>query len=139
MTKVRFFEQSGERQYARAQRIWQVLVGYVMFKQDQSGMGKGIITYGDLAELLGYDRRAAVTLGAPLGYIHRFCEQNDLPHLNAIVVREDTGIAGWDEMYPDRKRHLEEQKKFGILTGSVSESRRPGHLKTIRTNLKAPM
>ncbi len=111
MTKVRFFEQSGERQYARAQRIWQVLVGYVMFKQDLSGMGAGIITYGDLAEILGYDRRAAVTLGAPLGYIHRFCEQNDLPHLNAIVVREDTGIAGWDEMYPDRKRHLEEQKK----------------------------
>lgn len=108
---VRFFEQSGERQYARAQRIWQVLIGYVMFKQNMSGKGPGIITYADLAELLGYERRAAVTLGAPLGYIHRFCEQNDLPHLNAIVVRDDTGIAGWDEMYPDFKRHLREQKR----------------------------
>lgn len=111
MAKVRFFEQSGERQYARAQRIWQVLIGYVMFGQDRSGKGKGIITYGDLAEILGYDRRAAVTLREPLGYIHRFCEQNSLPQLNAVVVREDTGIAGWEDMFPDKKRHLEEQKK----------------------------
>lgn len=110
MKTVRFFEQNGERQYARAQRIWQVLIGYVMFKQDISGKGKGLITYADLAELLGYDRRAGVTLGGPLGYIHRFCEQNDLPHLNAIVVNQDSGIAGWDEMFPDRARHLLEQK-----------------------------
>jgi len=119
MKSVKFFEQTGERQYARAQRIWQILIGYVMFEQDLSGKGKGIITYGDLADLLGYDRRAGVTLGGPLGYIHRFCEQNDLPHLNAIVVREDTGIAGWDEMFPDRDRHLKEQKlvqKFDWFT-----------------------
>lgn len=110
MKSVKFFEQTGERQYARAQRIWQILTGYVMFKQDVSDKGKGIITYADLAQLLGYDRRAGVTLSVPLGYIHRFCEQNELPHLNAIVVMENTGIAGWDEMFPDRERHLKEQK-----------------------------
>jgi len=109
--RVRFFSQSGERQYVRAQRIWQVLTGYVMFKQDHSDLGKGIITYADLAEILGYDRRAAVTLAAPLGYIHRFCDQNDLPQLNAIVVRSDTGVAGWDDMFPDRDQHLKEQKR----------------------------
>ena len=52
MKTVRFFEQSGERQYARAQRIWQVLTGYVMFKQNMSEKGEGLITYADLAELL---------------------------------------------------------------------------------------
>lgn len=111
MKSVRYFEQSGERQYARAQRIWQVLIGYVMFRQDYSGKGEGIITYGDLAEMLGHDRRAGVTLGGPLGYIHRFCEHNDLPRLNAIVVREDTGVAGWDDMFPNRERHLKEQAR----------------------------
>lgn len=111
MKSVKYFEQTGERQYARAQRIWQILIGYVMFKQDISDKGKCLITYADLAELLGYDRRAGVTLGGPLGYIHRFCEQNDLPHLNAIVVNQETGIAGWDEMFPDRERHLKEQKQ----------------------------
>lgn len=111
MKTVRFFEQSGERQYARAQRIWQVLTGYVMFKQNMSEKGPGLITYADLAELLGYDRRAGFTLGGPLGYIHRFCEQNDLPYLNVVVVGQETGIANWEEMFPDRARHLQEQKR----------------------------
>ena len=110
-TKVRFFKQEGERQYVRAQRIWQILIGYVEFKQNISKKGNGIITYGDLAVLLGYNRQAGRTLSAPLGYIHRFCKQNGLPQLNAIVVRKDTDIAGWEEMFPDEKRHKKEQKK----------------------------
>lgn len=110
-TKVRFFKENGDRNYVRAQRIWQVLVGYVKFKQNISGIDEGIITYGDLAALLGYSRQAGRTLAEPLGYIHRFCKHNDLPQLNAIVVRRDTEIAGWEEMFPDEKKHKEEQEK----------------------------
>lgn len=112
MSDVKFFHTEGERNYVRAQVIWQILIGYVQFKQDISGKGKGLITYGDLADLMGYpDRRAGRTLQQPLGIIFRFCKANDLPYLNAIVVNEDTGIAGWEDMFADEKQHRAEHKR----------------------------
>lgn len=114
--RVRFFERRGQRECDRAQCIWQVLIGYVVFGLDRSGKGKGIITYGDLAGFLGLEPSAGVTLGDPLGYIHMFCEQNDLPHLNAIVVRKDTvlpgcGIPGPGNLSSNREEHREEWER----------------------------
>ncbi len=112
MSEVKYFQTEGERNYVRAQVIWQILVAYVQFRQDMSDKGAGLITYGDLAELMGYpDRRAGRTLQQPLGIIFKFCKANKLPYLNAIVVNEETGIAGWEEMFADELQHKQEHKR----------------------------
>ncbi len=53
-----------------------------------------MITYGEAAKLMGYSPQAGRTLGGALGLISGFCEKNELPHLNAIVVDFETGEPG---------------------------------------------
>lgn len=111
MESVNFFEENSERRHALAQHIWQILTEYVMFRQDISSQGKSLIHDADLAELLGYDRQAAITLEAPLRDIHRFCEKNYLPHLNVIVLKQETSLAGRAEMFSNLARYLREQNR----------------------------
>lgn len=102
---------SSEQNHVLAHRAWHILTAYVMFKQDFDGKGPGLLTYGTLAEQMGYSRQAARVTIAPLGYIHRFCAGTGVPHLNAVVVRSDSHIAGWDEMFPSEQAHLHEQRR----------------------------
>lgn len=111
MKPVEFSNKSEECQYALAQRIWQILTGYVMFKQDISDEGMGLIHYADLAELLGYDHQASVTLEAPLENIYSFCEQNCLPYLNIVVVKFDNSIARRSEILSNLGWYLREQNR----------------------------
>ena len=47
------------------------------------------MTYGELAERMGYaDRRAGHMLSRQLGIIGEFCRLNDLPALNSVVVNQ---------------------------------------------------
>ena len=95
--------EKGDRIPVRAQQIWLILAAHAVLKPNGdykknagwSGKGKGLITYGDLAEQMGMDRKAAVSLGKHLGVIGYYCKQEGLPPLNAIAVNETTGEPGY--------------------------------------------
>ena len=71
----------GARVYAQADRIWAILTGFVMWSHRRT------ITYGELAEKMGYETRSAGhTLGRPLELVGRACLETGLPPLNVIVV-----------------------------------------------------
>lgn len=80
----RFGSKGYERNEARAQQIWQILVATATNRQ--------IITYKMLAGLIGY--RGSGVLGDPLAYVAYWCKQNKLPPLTSIVVNEKTGLPG---------------------------------------------
>jgi hypothetical protein len=90
---VKFFSK-GDRIYVRCQQIWLVLVSHVRIKSST-------ITYGTLADYMGYDSRAGHTLGKHLGVIGHFCLLNELPLINSIVVNKNTGYPGDDVFLGD--------------------------------------
>ena len=70
--------------YTRALQIWLVLVA-------QAARGQ-TLTYGDLAKVLGF--KGAGSLGQFLDPVMRYCENEGLPPLTAIVVNQDTREPG---------------------------------------------
>lgn len=71
----------------RAVQAWQILVGLAMNRQT--------ITYKGLAELM-FHKEAPGVLAQTLGRIARYCNNNKLPQLNAIVVGKRRGTPGHD-------------------------------------------
>jgi hypothetical protein len=68
----------------RALQIWQILIGKAHNRQT--------INYIDLAKMLGYaDARPVANM---LSLIMRYCDQNHLPPLTALVVNKGTGAPG---------------------------------------------
>lgn len=99
----------GDRVFVTAQQMWSILAGFVMWSPDAAK--RGLITYGDLAEKAGYaDRRAGRLIGRQLGVIGEFCLQNDLPALNSIVVRADSGVPGTGVVHNVARTVSEEQE-----------------------------
>jgi hypothetical protein len=77
----------GARVHEQAHMIWLILVSFVMMAEKPMRTRRTkTIEYGDLAESLGYDRKAGITLSRPLGIVGEFCKANGLPALNSIVV-----------------------------------------------------
>ena len=80
----------GDQQHVQAQRIWLILVAHVMAVQQRSpddrAPGDELITYGKLAERMRMKPRAGRNLGAPLGIVGEYCQLNELPTLNSIVI-----------------------------------------------------
>ncbi len=68
----------------RALQVWQILIAKAHHRQ--------IITYGILAEMLGF--KGAGTLASVLGHIMFYCQQHGLPPLTVIVVNQETGLPG---------------------------------------------
>jgi hypothetical protein len=68
----------------RAVQIWQILISKAHNRQT--------ITYIDLAKMIGY--RDARPIPNMLDLIMRYCEQNELPPLTALVVNKGTGAPG---------------------------------------------
>ncbi len=85
----------GDRVYVRAQQAWLILVAHVMSTR-KLRREERLLTYGELAERMGEDRRAGVGLGRELGIIGRYCIDNGLPALNCIVVNQATGTPGFN-------------------------------------------
>ena len=85
---------------SRALQVWLVLIGKAHNRQT--------MTYGHLAELLGYER--AGTLAQILGRLYHYCSQNGLPPLTALVVNQQTGLPG--EGLPDIDLHAQREKVF---------------------------
>ena len=108
----------GDPRYVQAQRIWLILVTHVMAEYRWRGRSRRprrpddvLITYGELAERMGMDPKAGVTLGIPLGIVGEYCRMNGLPTLNSIVIRQDTGVPGDHVLTRNSKTYQEEQRE----------------------------
>jgi len=77
----------------RAVQAWQILVGAAYHRQT--------LTYEDMSELMDYG--IARNVVNALDPIFRYCENNDLPPLTALVVGMHSGIPGesFVEEYPN--------------------------------------
>jgi len=96
---------SGARQYEQAHFIWNVLAAWVQYRK------KELITYGELAIILGYEPQAGRTLAPALGMVSLYCLYNDLPPLSCIVVAKGSKKPGWEGMIPENSTSAKEQKK----------------------------
>lgn len=68
----------------RALQVWQILIGKAHNRQT--------ITYIALANVIGYsDARPVPNI---LDHIMKYCEQNNLPPLTALVVSKSSGAPG---------------------------------------------
>lgn len=102
--KLKPFVPGETRRYEQAHIIWVILTGIVL-------SGRKTITYGELAELMGYGKQAGRTLAGALGLVSIYCLYNGLPPLSVIVVRKDTEEPGWLDMIRNGKTLQDEQKE----------------------------
>jgi hypothetical protein len=101
---------AGDRLHIQAQQIWLILAAFVS-GPTRKPTDEKTMTYGELAELMGYsDRRAGHTLSRQLGIIGQYCLLNELPALNAIVVTQNTGVPGDEVVLSDGRTVKQEQK-----------------------------
>jgi hypothetical protein len=98
----RYFDDIEEKKRPhRALQIYQILIGTAANRQ--------IITYGMLAEILGYE--GAGVFAGTLDHIARWCTQRGLPSLTVLVVNQETGVPGEGiPVYSDI--HAEREKVF---------------------------
>ncbi len=109
----------GDQRHVQAQRVWMILTAHVMKEWKWEGKPRPprgrkddlLITYGELAERMRMDPRAGRTLTIPLGIVGEYCRVNDLPTLNSIVIREDTGAPGDHVLVRDGKTYKDEQRE----------------------------
>ena len=107
---VKFF-QPGDRLYVQAQRIWLILVSFVMEHADRGTPRPPTVTYGEVAVRMGAaDVRAGHTLGRQLGIVGAFCLANDLPALNSVVVNAQTQQPGAEVVLQPGNTALDEQR-----------------------------
>ena len=98
----RFGARGYDRNEARAQQIWQILLSAAHNRQ--------VITYKILAKLIGY--KGGGVLGDPLAYIAYWCKDNELPPLTSLVVNEKTGLPG--EGIPIKKAPTYREKVYAF-------------------------
>jgi len=75
----------GQRVWDQAEQMWMILIAVATMA---GRTGQKTITYGELAEFMGYDPRAGHTLGRPLGLVGQMCLSTRLPPLNVLVVTQ---------------------------------------------------
>lgn len=99
----------GDRLHVQAQRVWLILVAFVMHS-DRDPRNPSTMTYGELAEAMGYDDpRAGITLARQLGIVGEYCKANDLPPLNTVVVNQSTSVPGSEVVLRDGRTVRQEQ------------------------------
>ena len=113
--KAKKFE-VGEPRHVQAQRVWLILTAHVMMEwrlQWREGCEwiDALISYGELAERMGMDAKAGVTLVIPLGIVGEYCRGNGLPTLNSVVVNQATGVPGDHVLVRDGKTYKDEQRE----------------------------
>ena len=104
----------GDRVYVQAQRIWLILSAHAALRRESRLPGfarEGLLGYGDLAELMGKDRRAGITLTRQLGIVGVYCVGHGLPPLNVIVVNQDTQEPGADVVLAPGSSVRKDQKR----------------------------
>ena len=93
ISKIKRFSK-GDRVWVQAQHIWLILTAKIMMEKDDNDKKIVTITYGELAERMGYTKQAGRTLARALGIVGKYCEANDIPTINSIVVNQETGLPG---------------------------------------------
>ena len=78
----------------QAHQMWPILTSWVMHGVVGRIEDQRLITYGELATLMGYTAQAGRTLGSALGLVSGYCDMNRVPHLNSIVVDFETEQPG---------------------------------------------
>lgn len=103
----------GDRLYVQAQQIWLILSAHAVLRRKEKldGLPKGLLSYGDLAELMGKDRRAGHTLGRQLGIVGYYCLSRKLPPLNVIVVTEREEKPGWRVVWTPGSSVKQDQRR----------------------------
>ena len=92
--------QKGDRIPVRAQQIWLILTAHAVLKPagkykkkvGWSGWRPGLITFGDIADQMGMNRKAGVTLVRHVALLGYYCQKNDLPPINVIAVNGGDGL-----------------------------------------------
>jgi hypothetical protein len=114
---------SGSRVWLQAARIWPILTGFVMFS-DRNPRAPATITYGELAQRMGYStRNAGHTLGRALELIGQVCIATGLPALNAIVVGQTTGAPGVEVLL--REGYTVEEEQAAVMETEWHQWRAP--------------
>jgi hypothetical protein len=102
---------AGDRLHVQAQRIWLILVAFVQCRRVWHPESEKLLTYGELAQLMGYsDKRAERFLSRQLEIVGQYCVRNGLPALNSIVVHQTTGAPGDDVVLTKGHTVRQEQK-----------------------------
>lgn len=96
------------RRHEQAHQMWMIITAWVSLKSSGHLERPGIITYGELAELMGYPVEAGVMMGEALGAVARLCKSEGLPLLNVVVVNAETGLPG--QLVVKDKRPMEVQQ-----------------------------
>lgn len=104
---IRLFGPSN-RVYVRAQQIWLILVAHIM--STTGPLRNRLLTYGELAERMGLDRRAGIGLGPALGIIGEYCKLNGLPCMSTLVVSEATGVPGDGVVVRQGRNYRDDQR-----------------------------
>ena len=104
----------GDRVYVQAQQIWLILTARAMLCPPMGpDLRKSLLYYGDLADAMGKDRKAGITLARQLGIVGVYCIDHELPPLNVIVVNQQTGQPGVDVVLsPGSSVHQDQRRVF---------------------------
>ena len=127
--KLKALPTFGARRYEQAHFIWISLAGWVQHKNGQT------ISYGELAELLGYDPKAGRTLAEALGTVSLYCLYNSLPPLSCIVVAKGSNSPGWEGMIPEDSTLIKEQNKVWEIKWHLYRTPTPGTFRRAREEL----
>ncbi len=120
----------GARRYEQAHFVWSALAAWVVHRNRE------LVTYGQLAELLGYSPQAGRTLAEPLGLVSLYCLYNDLPPLSCIVVGAESNKPGWEEMIPNNSTLKREQKRVWRTDWHLYRTPTPGTFRRVKDELK---
>ena len=73
----------GDRVYVQAQQIWLILTARAMLCRPIGPSPRDkLLYYGELAETMGKDPKAGITLARQLGIVGVYCVEHGLPPLN---------------------------------------------------------
>ncbi len=119
---TRCFADEDPTRYTRALQSWLVLIAKAHNRQ--------VLTYGMLAEIVGYGSEHANVIGQFLSPIMHYCRENGLPPLTVVVVNQSIGVPGEGFSVPeDLNVNREEVFNYDLVqhlpadTGRVRGSR----------------
>ena len=127
--KLKPLPSAGARRHEQAHFVWIALAGWVQHHNGET------ITYGELAELLGYESKAGRTLSEALGMVSLYCLYNDLPPLSCIVVARISNTPGWEGMIPEGSSLKKEQKRVWNTEWQLYRTPSPGTFRRVQEEL----
>ncbi|MEQ9886192.1 hypothetical protein [Pectobacterium zantedeschiae] len=129
--ELKEFTPGNTRRYEQANMIWYILSGYAHANKES---GK-LITYGELAELMGYGRRAGRGLKEALALVSLYSLYNNLAPMSVIVVNQVTEEPGFLEMLREGRTLAQEQNAVFDTNWYKYRVPSPGTFRKVAENL----